>query len=191
MTKNTAWFFLLIFVSMTVAQQDTIPSGVSRNKPGTPAVLHLNAKGILIQTSVTDESVDTGGALPASILKPQVTDTNKNLREPTLSPVNPKSNSAIQGKPGIEYSVSSARAVSEVLKTREMFVELGKYHKFLGAYGVICGALGIIAGVILLDKPDDTPFAMAFIPLGGISIGFGLWEINVGGKLLKYGTADK
>jgi hypothetical protein len=32
---------------------------------------------------------------------------------------------------------------------------------------------------------------MSFIPLGGISIGFGLWEINVGGKLIKYGTADK
>jgi hypothetical protein len=61
----------------------------------------------------------------------------------------------------------------------------------MGIYGAVTGALGILAGVVLLDKPDDAAFAMSFITLGGISIGFGLWEINVGGKLLKYGTKEK
>ena len=187
--KNTTCLVLLFFVSIFAAQPDIIQSDTSRNKPGFPNGLHLNAKGILIQAGVSDESVDTEGALPASVVKPPITDTNRSFREPTFAPpVNAKSNSIIQGNADINYPVFNG---SEALKTKEIFAGLGKYHKFMGAYGVLCGALGIIAGAMLIDKADDAPFAMSFITIGGISIGFGLWEINVGGKLLNYGTAAK
>ncbi len=66
----------------------------------------------------------------------------------------------------------------------EVFKSLGRYHRLMGAYDVIGGALTILAGTVLLDKKDAAPFAMSFIALGGISIGLGLWEIKVGGKLL-------
>ena len=186
--KNTTWLVLLFSISIFAAQPDIIRSDTSRNKPGFPAGLHLNAKGILIQTGVSDESVDTGGALPASAVEPSIADSNKSLREPTFFPKdNPKSNSIVQGNAGFN-PVSNG---SETLKTKEIFAGLGKYHKFMGVYGVLCGALGIIGGAMLIDKADDAPFAMSFITLGGFSIGFGLWEINVGGKLLNYGTAAK
>ncbi|MGB7566346.1 MAG: hypothetical protein WBM07_00685 [Chitinivibrionales bacterium] len=186
--KNTTWLVLLFSISIFAAQPDIIRSDTSRNKPGFPAGLHLNAKGILIQAGVSDESVDTGGALPASAVEPSIADSNKSLREPTFFPKdNPKSNSIVQGNAGFN-PVSNG---SETLKTKEIFAGLGKYHKFMGVYGVLCGALGIIGGAMLIDKADDAPLAMSFITLGGFSIGFGLWEINVGEKLLNYGTAAK
>lgn len=191
MTKNTVWFLLFFFVPIASARPDTLQSDTSRTRASTPSSLHLNAKSILIQTSVSDESLDTGSALPASIIKPEMSDTNNNPHGSLPRAVHPQSNSTVQVKSGLECLASGAAAVPEVLKTKEMFADLGKYHKFMGAYGVICGALGIIAGAMLIDKADDAAYATAFITLGGISIGFGLWEINIGGKLLKYGVFGK
>ena len=117
--------------------------------------------------------------------KTLATDTSNKSRDLTGSFIENKKTDPLQKIPSAE--IPSA----ELVKTKEMFLTLGGFHKLMGIYGAVTGALGILAGVVLLDKPDDAAFAMSFITLGGISIGFGLWEINVGGKLLKYGTNEK
>jgi hypothetical protein len=71
-----------------------------------------------------------------------------------------------------------------ILPYKKMFDHLGELHRLKGIYGVVTGTLGILAGVVLLDKADSTPFAMSFIALGGISIGFGIWEMRIGSSLL-------
>jgi hypothetical protein len=80
----------------------------------------------------------------------------------------------IKEKPAVHTESIDAKS----LKT------LGRYHRLMGAYDVIGGALTILAGTVLLDKKGASPYAMCCIALGGISIGLGLWEIKVGGKLL-------
>jgi hypothetical protein len=180
--ERAAWCLLFSFILVNAAQPDslkinTIPSG-----------LHLNAKGVLIQTNSSDEYVvdSSSNAVPsANPPKTLATDTSNKSRDLTGSFIENKKTAQLQKIPSAE--ITSA----ELVKTKEMFRTLGGFHKLMGIYGAVTGALGILAGVVLLDKPDDAAFAMSFITLGGISIGFGLWEINVGGKLLKYGTNEK
>ena len=70
-----------------------------------------------------------------------------------------------------------------ISENMEMFNRLGDFHRLNGIYGVVTGIVGIFAGVVLLDKVDSTPLAISFFALGGISIGFGIWEMKIGGAL--------
>lgn len=178
--KRTAWVLFLSFVSIGAAQSDT-----SKSKAPLPSVLQLNAKSVLLQTYSSDEYVvDTATtALPsANPAKSPAWDTTNKSPGSSLN--------STQTKP-LNQNFPHEMSSQDLLKTKEIFRTLGSYHKLMGIYGTVTGALGILAGVILLDKSDDTAFAISFITLGGITIGFGLWEINIGGKLLKHAGAEK
>ncbi len=73
---------------------------------------------------------------------------------------------------------------SALLKTRKMIARLGDFHKSRGLLSVATGIAGIFAGVVLLDKSESTPLAISFMALGGVSIGFGIWEMKLGRTLL-------
>jgi hypothetical protein len=85
--------------------------------------------------------------------------------------------------PQLQTDSSKILTISENM---EMFNHLGDFHRLNGIYGVVTGIVGIFAGVVLLDKVDSTPLAISFFALGGISIGFGIWEMKIGGALSRY-----
>ena len=180
--KTATWYLFLFFFSINAAQSDSL-----KNK-NVPSGLQLNAKGVLIQSNSSDEYfADTGSSVlpssdPAKVSIPDTSNKSKDLRV-----------SSTTGKqtPLLKQNSPNGMPSPELLKTKEMFQTLGEYHKLMGIYGAVTGALGIIAGAVLLGRPDDASFAISFITLGGISIGFGLWEIHVGGKLVKYPGSGK
>ena len=180
--KRAIWYLFLFFISINAAQSDSL-----KNKT-MPSGLQLNAKGVLIQSNSSDEYfVDTSSNIPnsANPLKPFIQDTSNKSKDLTSGYIAGNETALLK-----QNSLTGMPSL-DLLKTKEMFHTLGSYHKLAGIYGAVTGALGILAGVILVDKPDDASFAIAFMTLGGISIGFGLWEINVGGKLLNYSAAGK
>jgi hypothetical protein len=75
--------------------------------------------------------------------------------------------------------------------TKEMFARLGDFHRLKGIYGVASGIVGILAGVVFLDKDNSTPLALSCFALGGISIGFGIWEMRIGRTFLRYKVPDQ
>jgi hypothetical protein len=88
-------------------------------------------------------------------------------------------------------SYSDSSDTTALLKTRTMFARLGDFHKSRGIFGIVTGLVGIFAGVVFLDKNDSTPLALSCFALGGISIGFGIWEMKIGRSLLRFEKPDK
>ena len=62
--------------------------------------------------------------------------------------------------------------------------KLGDFHKIMGMYTTVTGVVAILGGVLLLDRNGGMPFAISFLTLGGIAVGVGIWEINIGAQLL-------
>jgi hypothetical protein len=138
-----------------------------------------------LHAHVSEETIDTGGVFQGSLQNHAISDSSGNPSGPSADQLWIKSKSSTQD------SIARVEINSVVAQSKKMFLDLGKYHEFTGAYGVICGVLGIIAGAVLIDRPADAGLAGLLISLGGISTGFGLWEINVGKHLIKYGAAGK
>jgi hypothetical protein len=94
-----------------------------------------------------------------------------------------------QGSPSalaIPSSYPDSSDTALLLKTRAMFARLGDFHKSRGIFGIVTGLVGIFAGVVFLDKNDSTPLALSCFALGGVSIGFGIWEMKLGRSLLRF-----
>jgi hypothetical protein len=180
--NRAMWYLFFSVISTYASQPDTLKSKIISSG------LQLNAKGVLIQTNSSDEYfMDSGSnALPPTVpLKTQAMDSSDKSRDSTSNVIDTKKTGFLKQNP------LAGMSSPELLKTKEMFKTLGGYHKLMGIYGMVTGVLGIVAGVVLLDRADDTPFAVSFITLGGISIGLGMWEIDVGGKLTYYSAAAK
>jgi hypothetical protein len=71
------------------------------------------------------------------------------------------------------------------VNTREMFRNLGTFHKAMGIYTVAVGALAVIVGAAVLDRQDILPYSLSLITLGGITGGIGVWEITIGRSISK------
>jgi hypothetical protein len=80
--------------------------------------------------------------------------------------------------------VSTAADTLQV-NTREMFRNLGTFHKAMGIYTVAAGALAVVVGAAILDRQDILPYSLSLITLGGITAGIGVWEIAIGRSISK------
>jgi hypothetical protein len=85
----------------------------------------------------------------------------------------------------VQSKVPDSSPIRQQSSTAAIVGQFGEFHRLKGIYGLIAGTLGIFAGVVLLDKADSVPLAIASMSLGGVSIGLGLWEIKLGSSLLK------
>jgi hypothetical protein len=148
------------------SRSDSLPAAKA---PGEPA------------PSSDEDIVDSGGFSlpPAKIIMP--------AKEPSQKPAGSarlNAGSAAQRESLIRIAADSAvsRALSH---DREVFRNLGDYHRLVGVYGIATGALAILTGVLFLDKPAYSPWAMAAITMGGVTIGLGIWEIKLGAGLMR------
>jgi hypothetical protein len=186
MTKIIAVLLFFCCSPCISAQKAVLNGDTLKNRPiggDQPPGLLLNAKGGLIQSVLPDEIVDTEAG--ARVLSPKTTagaDSIKSLQTEN------QANSCLITVPN--DSTIKAEINSAVTKLNGPLRDMGKYHKFTGGYIALCGILEIIAGAVLIDRPADAGLAGTLITVGGISIGFGLWEISIGGTFLKYGLND-
>jgi len=168
------------------AQKDVLNGDTLKNRPiggDQPSGLLLNAKGGLIQSVLPDEIVDTEAIARTASPKTEAgADSIKTLQ------IRNSTSSCLKTAPN--DSTIKAEINSAVTKLNGPLREMGKYHKFTGGYIALCGVLEIIAGAVLIDRPADAGLAGTLITVGGISIGFGLWEISIGGTFLKYASND-
>ena len=93
--------------------------------------------------------------------------------------------------PAINLGKTDTSVTPLQARSQDIFLHLGEFHRLEGAYTLAAGFFGILAGAILLDKSDNIGIGMACISLGGISVGFGMWEIKFGQTLLKNGHSLK
>ena len=84
-----------------------------------------------------------------------------------------------------EITRISTAADTLQVNTREMFRNLGTFHKAMGIYTVAAGALAVIVGAAVLDRQDILPYSLSLITLGGITCGIGVWEITIGRSISK------
>jgi len=172
------FLFIFVYVAIVYAQSDH-PAALVSSGSG------LQKNDVTSSVKSSDETtVDTGNVSLTTVhqtkLKADTATTAMGSENRIKSPTGLS--------PAIDIQLSPAH---KILFERdsvhgELFKALGGYHRLMGIYGVIGGALTILAGAILLDRTDAEPFAMSFLVVGGISVGLGLWEIKIGGKLSEY-----
>ena len=185
MRKIIAVLLFFCFCPCISAQKAVLEADTLKNRPigvDQPSGLLLNAKSGLVQSVFPDETVDTEAGVRTS---PPTEAGADSIKIPHKG--NPPSSCL---KTGPNDSTIKAEINSAVVKLNGPLRDMGKYHKFTGGYIALCGILEIIAGAVLIDRPADAGLAGTLITIGGISIGFGLWEISIGGTFLKYATND-
>ena len=143
-----------------------------------------------VNVRYSDENiVDTGSGSSAAIVKPRRGADFLPKKQDSLA-------TSTQGLPNAPLASlrrnQSGKPMTELDSVNKaIFYTLGGYHRLMGIYGLLSGALTIIAGAVLIDKKDAAPFAMSFIALGGISMGLGLWEGNVGVKFARFKAPER
>ncbi len=123
--------------------------------------------------------VQSGTSADTSLI---IEDLSKKKTVPQSGPVSGKTPAAPVKDPLAATSI--ARDTAQV-NTRELFRDLGTFHKAMGIYMVAAGALAVISGAAVLDKQDILPLSLSLITLGGITAGIGTWEITVGRTMSK------
>ncbi len=153
---------LLTFICSTTA--------FSASKPDSPSseALAPNAKEftLALDTSRMVEKPGNGSDPPGSAGKTTASEKDKSTRNNNL---------------GTDWIYGDTSRVN----ARELFGELGVFHRAMGIYAAAAGALAVIVGSAVLDRQDILPYSLSLITFGGITAGIGIWEIRVGIALSK------
>lgn len=159
------------------------------------ATVFLTLAGFVAPASSAPQVADTGGrsaAKPTIVPPASSSDTSLIVEDRTKAKLLPSasakaSSTAARDSAAAAKNMTGASTAGDTLKanTREMFRNLGRLHKGMGIFTVAAGVIAVIAGASILEKQDILPFSLSLITIGGIAVGLGVWEIEVGLSVAK------